>query len=80
MIPSEMPLTARVRKILIYLYSAFLKRNPFLRLIRKYSLYTVNLSVHSINVSQNLPPIICRIAPHLKHVLSIGVPPLKKID
>jgi hypothetical protein len=80
MISSEMPLTVRVRKTLIYSCSASLRRNPFLKLTREYSLYAANLSVHSINVSQNLPPITCRITSHLKHALSIDVPPLKKID
>jgi hypothetical protein len=48
---SEMPLTARVRKILIYLYSVFSRRNPFLKLTKKHLLYAANLSVYSINVS-----------------------------
>jgi hypothetical protein len=47
---SEMLLTARVKKILIYLYNASLRKNPFLKLIKKYLLYAVNLNVYSINV------------------------------
>jgi hypothetical protein len=49
-ISSEMLLTARVRKILIYLYNVSLRRNLFLRLIKKYLLYVTNLSVYNINV------------------------------
>jgi hypothetical protein len=49
-IPSEMSLTVRVKKILIYLYNVFSRRNLFLKLTKKHSLYAANLSVHSINV------------------------------
>jgi hypothetical protein len=46
----EISLTAKVKKILIYSYNVFLRRNLFLKLIKKYSLYAANLSVYNINV------------------------------
>ena len=46
----EMSLTAKIKKILIYLYNVFLRRNPFLKLIKKYLLYAANLSVYNIKV------------------------------